>query len=490
MDTRKLWNTALLTKIAVSLTVVTVAVLSGCADNGTTTTDMNGVIVGDVITGGFTVTVDDAEGGYIATRDFDENDDGDMLDADDEVQAIVRGRFTQDVHFTSDTVWYLDGAVFIGKNDGTSAVTLTVDPGTLIKGEVSTTNPGLLVIDRGAKIEAVGTATDPIVFTSALPAGDRAPGDWGGIVINGLGIVQNGTQTGEGSTGTYGGTNAADDSGTLKYVQVQFAGTLFTPDNELNGIAFQAVGSGTEVDYVQVHMNADDGVEFFGGSVQVKHVVLTGNMDDSLDFDDGWNGSAQFVVIQQYPGNDYAIEGDGDATPTGGTVTPANPVLANLTIVGPTAADDVDGGPSFKENADPDFYNSLIVNYQNATPALKEDATSGKEPTVEYFGIALEAGAGYAGAVDWDAQDGTNGNESVDNGDAATWPNTNHIVDTTLATGSYAFNAKPTSVDAGTAQTLPTADDAGSTITATSYLGAIDPAGTDWTTGWIATPAN
>lgn len=474
------------------LAALVVFVLVGCEEAGTTTVDKNGLSVGDVITGGFEVIVDDDEGGYIATRNFDADSEDGLAFGEgsgDEKQALVRGRFGSDVSFSADTVYYLDGAVFIGTNDGNDDATLTIAAGTVVKGETSQNNPGLLVIDRGGKIDAQGTKNNPIVFTSAAPEGERAPGDWGGLVINGWAPVQGGTNTGEGSTGVYGGNDADDSSGILKYVVVQFAGTLFTPENELNGIAFQGVGAGTEVSYIQVHQNADDGVEFFGGSVAVDHIVLTGNQDDSLDFDDGWTGSAQFVVIQQYPGNDYAIEGDGDAEDQ---IAPASPVLANFTIVGPTGSagsEATDGGPRFKEEADPDLYNTIIVNYENADPPIREETT-----TVQYFGVVLEAGTTWtSGATGlWDTQKSSNGNAQVAAGGAATWPNTDHIVDAALTTGSYTFNAKPTSVDAGTAQTVPSTDTHGSTLVDTSYLGAVDPAGTDWTVDgdWLSFPAN
>lgn len=467
--------------------------------DGDTTYTYDGESIDDVL---------NPAGGRILTYDPDGDGVADLVDG--MYLRLVSGRFyldegdsdydglTDEIDFTADAEWYLLGSVFIGENDAATtadrssdgSTVLDVEEGTTVYGIASASMPGTLVIDRNGQINAVGTADDPIVFTSSKAAGNREPGDWGGIVINGNAVVQGGTATGEGSTGTYGGTLAADDSGTIQYAQVQFAGTLFTPDNELNGIAFQAVGSGSTIDHIQVHMNADDGIEFFGGSVRVSYVVLTGNEDDSLDFDDGWNGSAQYVVIQQYPGGDYAIEGDGDAV-TGG-VDEACPILANFTIIGPTTADDVDGGPSFKENADPDFYNSIIVNYENATPALKEATDTGEEPTVEYFGIALEAGTSFSGsAAEWDSQVGSNGNVAVANGAAATWPSTDHIVDATLSSGSYAFNAVPTSVDAGTAQTVPTTDVAGNTVVNTSYLGALEAGSTTaWTDGWTAFPAN
>jgi hypothetical protein len=174
----------------------------------------------------------------------------------------------------------------------------------------------MLVVRRSSQIIARGTAALPIIFSSSKLDGERARGDWGGLIINGRSTINScagGTGVceafGEGGTGFYGGDDEADNSGVLEYVRVEFAGTLISPDNELNGIAFQGVGSGTTVDHIQVHMNADDGVEFFGGTVNVKHVLVTGVGDDSMDWTDGWRGRAQHIVLQQYDdGGDQGID--------------------------------------------------------------------------------------------------------------------------------------------------------------------------------------
>ena len=174
------------------------------------------------------------------------------------------------------------------------------------------------------------------MFTSDQLEGQKARGDWGGLIINGNAPI-NGcdedlcSAEGEGSTGLYGGDNTEDNSGTLRYVRVEYAGTQFSEDNELNGIAFQGVGSGTTVEYIQVHMNADDGVEFYGGSVNVKYVVLTGIGDDSMDWTDGWNGKAQFVLAKQASDDgDNGIEADNNKA-NNDFEPRSNPTLANMT---------------------------------------------------------------------------------------------------------------------------------------------------------------
>ena len=151
-------------------------------------------------------------------------------------------------------------------------------------------------------------------------------------------------------------------------MRVQFAGTLFSPDNELNGIVFQAVGSGTTVDHIQVHRNADDGIEFFGGSVQVKYYVGTGNQDDTLDGDDGWNGSAQYVILQHYDDDAGSlIEADGDATDV---FDPSSAYLANITAVGSAASS---SGFTFKSDAGYSVYNSVVdMQEANSQPVAQE----------------------------------------------------------------------------------------------------------------------
>jgi hypothetical protein len=439
----------------------------------------------------FTVETADPLGGKIAFYDPNGDETEDTFGGNK--IRLVSGRFGDDISFSSDSIYYLNGSVFIGENGDASspiAVTdkteLTIEKGTEIRGFVSSTNPGALIIDRGGKINASGTKADPIVFTSAKDPGQRAPGDWGGLIINGFARVQKGTATGEGSTGTYGGGTAGnqvddDSSGTLRYVRVEFAGTLFSPDNELNGIAFQGVGNGTTVEYIQVHQNADDGVEFFGGTVSVKYVLLTGNQDDSLDHDDGWAGSAQYVMIQQYPGGDHGIEGDGDATDE---FEPVSAILANFTYVGST---DTDDGFRFRRSARPGVYNSLITNVASGENSIDEkttadDGSDESAGTVTYRGVVVTSDV-ESGETDWATG---NGNAQISNDDFTGWV-------ANLSGGAYSFPSDPT-YSGGTAQTVPTTNpvtgDAVS-VDDTNFIGAFDPgASALWTDGWTTFAEN
>jgi len=259
---------------------------------------------------------------------------------------IPGGEYTDDITLTNNTIWVLDGAVYIGERatpenigslDNNNSV--TIEPGTRIIGASGDT---LLGIQPGAKIFANGTANAPIVFTGI---DGEAAGEWGGLTINGRAPLNtcddpgNCTSEGEGESGTYGGDNPLDSSGVLRYVRVQYAGARFNDTNELNGIAFQGVGSGTVVENIQVHANEDDGVEFFGGTVNARNVVLTDVIDDSLDWTEGWRGRIQNLLVVQ--NGDFglvdvadrgieadSLEGNNDAEPR------AKPWIANATFAG------------------------------------------------------------------------------------------------------------------------------------------------------------
>lgn len=284
--------------------------------------------------------------------------------------CVLTGALVEDMTLTADKVWLLRGGVFVG--DDQSLVTLTIEPGTTVYGETSTA--GMLVITRGARIMANGTAESPIVFTSSKAMGSRARGDWGGLIINGRAPVngcpasQSGPceSFGEGGTGYYGGNIPDDNSGVLRYVRIEFAGRLVSPDNELNGIAFQGVGRGTTVDYLQVHMAKDDCVEFFGGTVDVRHILCTGIADDNLDWTDGWVGRLQFLVAQQYDdAGDNGIEADNNAEDN--TSSPrSHPTISNFTLIGAPGSDQSDLGILLREGTAANLFNGVVMGWGDA----------------------------------------------------------------------------------------------------------------------------
>jgi hypothetical protein len=244
---------------------------------------------------------------------------------------------------TTNTTWsgvvLLQNKIYVKNN-----ATLTIAPGTIIRGDKVT--QGTLIITRGAKINAQGTVTQPIVFTSNESVGNRNEGDWGGVVI--LGLARNNQPGGvaniEGIVPTtdtqFGGVFDNDNSGTIKYVRIEFAGIALEPNKEINGITFGSVGSATTVDYVQVSHSGDDSFEWFGGTVNCKHIIAYRGLDDDFDTDFGYRGKVQFALsirdkdISDAPGDSNAFECDNDANGT--TATPkTRPIFSNVTLVGP-----------------------------------------------------------------------------------------------------------------------------------------------------------
>ena len=253
----------------------------------------------------------------------------------------ISGTITSDLTLTAGNYYALSGAVFVG-NDNDGSATLTIPAGVTVFGREG---EDYLVVRRGSKIEANGTAAAPVTFTSSQDVMGEATGagQWGGIVILGNAHSNKCPADGgcaiqvEGVDGeaVFGGTNSEDNSGTLRYVVVKHAGFEIAPDNELNGITFAGVGSNTTVEYIQVHDNADDGVEFFGGSVSAKYVVLTDNRDDSVDWDNGFNGNLQYVLVRHNPENgeaNRAIEGDNDGSDPS-KQPQSQPTISNMTVI-------------------------------------------------------------------------------------------------------------------------------------------------------------
>lgn len=294
----------------------------------------------------------------------------------DVIACTITGTITENLTLLASNGYALDGAVFIGEDGGRNA-TLTIPAGTTVFGK---SGEDYLVVTRGSRLNALGSSTEPVIMTSVQdiadtvdPVNDR--GQWGGLIINGFAPINDcidGTaaggsagceKSGEGSSGLFGGANAADNSGTLQYMQVKYAGNLINDEDELNGIAFQAVGSGTTCDHIQVHNNADDGVEFFGGSVVCDYLVLTGIGDDSLDWTDGWVGGSQYVIVKQGPGaGDRGIEGDNRGSNNGLTPT-SDPLISNFTFLG---GDSGDSGIVVRAGTAGRIINGVIVGFQDA----------------------------------------------------------------------------------------------------------------------------
>ncbi|MCO4748280.1 MAG: hypothetical protein KC912_26030 [Proteobacteria bacterium] len=406
--------------------------------------------------------------------------------------CVLTGIITEDLTLTADVAWLLRGGVFIG--DDENETVLTIEAGTTVYGESST--DGMLVVRRHSKLEANGTADAPVVFTSSKSEGSRSRGDWGGIIINGLAPINactddtTGCQAyGEGGTGWYGGDDATDSSGSLTYVRVEFAGTLISPDNELNGIAFQGVGSGTEIDYVQVHMNADDGVEFFGGTAEAKHLVITGAGDDSLDWTDGWQGNAQFVVLQQYAdASDNGIEADNngennDATPR------SMPTLSNVTIVGSPDSAASDLGLLLREGTGAHLSNMLVTGMNDACLDVDHVSTFNQVTSTDLTIDHSLVDCTTPFLMDEQDFDGDSVNDT-DPVNVSTWftSGTGNLVTTADLEAPFNESApdfRPSSTSAALGAGLAPTD---SFFDTADFIGAMGA--DDWTTGWTTAAAN
>jgi hypothetical protein len=206
--------------------------------------------------------------------------------------TIPAGDITTNTTWTAANVYLLNGWVYVK-----AGATLTIEPGTIIRGDK--TNKGALIIEKGATINANGTASNPIIFTSNQAAGSRDYGDWGGIIILGNAVINvtGGSATIEGGVGsTYGGTNDADNSGIFRYVRIEFPGIAFTTNNEINGLTMGGVGSATQIDHIQVSYSGDDSFEWYGGTVNAKYLITFRGWDDDFDTDFGYRGKVQFAV--------------------------------------------------------------------------------------------------------------------------------------------------------------------------------------------------
>ena len=248
---------------------------------------------------------------------------------------VVLGADGTDTEISTDTTWINDTIyriqhqVFV--NPG---ATLTIEPGTLIlaKGQNA-----VIVVEKGAKIIAEGRREAPIVMTCDAKVGLRESGCWAGLIVLGNAPMTRGTGLAEAvipeTRPTYGGDDPMDSSGVLRYVRVEFAGVDFNPETQPNAFGFHGVGAGTVIDHIQAHEGEDDGIEFFGGNADCMYCVSSGAKDDALDWAFGWQGTAQYLYIQQDPDSDNGIEADNDSS--GFDWTPrSHPTIYNATLLG------------------------------------------------------------------------------------------------------------------------------------------------------------
>lgn len=310
--------------------------------------------------------------------------------------VVLSGRITKDVTLKKADENILSGIVYI-----TSGVTLTVEAGATVKGDYKGSNVAALVVTRGGKIEAKGTQDEPIVFTSSSP--DPRSGDWGGIVLCGKASINTaftGTGGGQGILEVEGGINNAegdglagggatpddaDNSGTLQYVRIEYAGYAYQPDKEVNSLTMAAVGSGTTIDHIQVIYAKDDAYEWFGGTVNCKYLIAYKTQDDDFDSDNGFSGSVQFGLIVRDSliadiSKSESFESDNNSA--GADITPqTKAVFSNITSVGPLATlanignSNYLAGAQIRRNSSISIVNSVFLGWPTG---ILIDASTGR----------------------------------------------------------------------------------------------------------------
>jgi hypothetical protein len=447
-------------------------------------------------------------------------------------EATISADITQNRTLYADTVYQLSGFIKV-----TNGATLTIQPGTKILGDYDIPGSSLFVL-RGARIDAQGTAENPIVFTSERPFGQRQPGDWGGIIIVGNGITNRGAPTFIEGTGTgpenplvdySGGTDNNDNSGIMRYVRIEFAGFPTAPNEELNSLTMAAVGRGTTIEYIQVLLGLDDSFEWFGGAVDHRYLISYESADDHFDASEGYVGRVQnfiaFQSIRPEPRPNLAggaasdpqgIENDGcwaENCNAGNNNRSASqpytvPVFANFTLIGPppgaweTPSGNI--GMMLRRGVGGLYVNGVVARYTRAGVSFRGDQTHARmqEGRFAIRNIYFTDNAAiFQPAVTPTQQPGSGEGAQYSMDMAA-----NGLEDGNIPTAQL-FMALPTNTQNATAADfdwMPAANSpirtgglsdfsglpeelrnaAGSFVTPTTYRGAADPNGPRWWAGW------
>ncbi len=438
--------------------------------------------------------------------------------------VTVSGLLTGNISWTKNKIYKLRGFVRVGGDTvqttpaGVSTGVLTIEAGTVIIGERAT--KGTLVIQRGSRIIANGTAAEPIVFTSERGIGEREGGDWGGLVVCGKAknnLPGSSAQLEGSYKAWHGGTDDADNSGSLKYVRVEYAGIPINPNQEVNSFTFGSVGNGTTMEYLQASFGGDDAFEWFGGTANAKYLVAYRCLDDDFDVDNGYTGFVQYGVAlrgaalaDQSGSNGFEVDNDGQGT----TATPfTSGTFANISVIGAKGSSETfistlyQNGMHLRRNNKIKIYNTFITGFPNG--AFIDGTTT--QSNADKGDLVLN-NVVFAGVTGW----GTNGfgqgaatqpqgfavrdvNTAATpaaitigtkkpsewfvaqkgNKTVASWATTG-ISNTLFAAGRPTFTITTTAADALTkgtqAVTLP------AFFTATDFVGAFKD--TDWTAQW------
>jgi len=433
----------------------------------------------------------------------------------------LAGRITKDTTLLKGDENILKGLVYI-----TNGVTLTVEKGATVKGSYSGADVASLIICRGGKIMAVGTSDEPIVFTSGSP--NPQSGDWGGIILcgkaaintsylgtNGLYQVEGGVDNaqGDGLAGagdaTFPTADNNDNSGTLSFVRIEYAGYAFQPDKEINSLTMAAVGSGTTIDHVQVTYAKDDAFEWFGGTVNCKYLIAYKTQDDDFDTDNGFSGKVQFGLVMRDSviadiSTSEAFESDNNASGT--TASPKTlAIFSNITAIGPRATLNNVGnslfraGAQIRRNSGLSLYNSIIIgwpqgilidastgtstalNIEDSSLRLRNVTLAGNTVNVKFTGVAGATISSDATLLDWFSNSYYNNDVLANAADAKLIQPFNY----------GAPDPTPFAGTNGNQKILNTGEFSDARFTndtffdkSVTYRGAIAPAGATWWKGW------
>ncbi len=430
--------------------------------------------------------------------------------------TVVTGTLTADATWTSDKVWVLDGYVVVDNN-----VTLTIEAGTVVLAEDGQTeNASALIIERDAILIAEGTAEEPIIFSSIQDdvndpddfLDKEAQGLWGGIIMCGdapANTANNGSEQIEGipsslpaNVATFGGNEPEDSSGVMRYVSIRHTGVALASNDEIQGLSLAGVGNRTVLEYIESYASADDGIEIFGGTVNMKYVSIFAADDDGLDYDQGWTGNIQYLFVMQASDNGGSGgEWDGADSPEDGTPF-SNSTIYNMTMIGNAPAGDNNLLANYRANGGGKVYNSVMIEFEQGVSIQYKADDNVPESSYKRFqageldmtnNVFWEVAGNDPEAVWFISPSAGGWTDSAATVDAAIadiqgyFPANNDIVDPQIAGLSYADDKELDPRFRAFAVNSNVKTVSGDFFEQTSYKGAFGPSANGlWIKGWTA----
>lgn len=417
-------------------------------------------------------------GGLAAACGDDEPTGPGVGDGNETGRSVLSGTLSGVRTLSADSAYLLRGIVTVD-----SGSVLTIPAGTVIMGDYDT-QPSALYVAVGGRIEALGTAAHPIVFTSSRPAGQRQPGDWAGVMINGRAQCNFTTQPclSEGIQRPFGGEVNDDDSGTLAYVRIEYAGYEVSFGNEMNGLTLNGVGSGTDIHHIQVHRGLDDGIEWFGGAVDVKYAIVTGASDDSFDFSSGWIGRGQFWIVQSDPDDaDRGFEVDNNETDND-ALPRTDWQVYNVTLIGRGdggTAGEAPVGITLRRGTAGVLRNAIVVGYEIGLDIDNSSTFAQCSSNALRISNSIFFDNGVQNDADADVENDCLDEASISNADP-------------LLAAPYDLDApdfRPAPAGSPVLTAVAPAPNDGF-FEDVNYIGAVAPGETPWYAGWITTDWN